>query len=94
MSDTVHYRGVLKPTGKTLTEYAGEDADIYDDKFYQKIAIIDDLVYEVEKTELDPCDDIFRATKNADGSIDFEIKYYNGGCSFYDAVEYAIDTTK
>ena len=38
--------------------------------------------------------DIFNAHDNNDGTIDYEVLYYNGGCSFDEAVEYAIDNMK
>jgi len=91
MSDTVHYKGKLTPTGKTLKEFDGEAGDIFD--YYERAVEIEGMVYTVEKKVLDPCDDIFLSTKNDDGTIDFEIKYYNGGCSFDEAIETALTTS-
>lgn len=91
MSDTVHYKGKLTPTGKTLEQYAGKDADIYDDALYNKVVEIDGLIWEVSKEDIDPCADIFRATENEDGSISFEVRYYNGGCCFTEAIDTAIE---
>ena len=35
--------------------------------------------------------DIFNASKNEDGTIDFLLRYYNGWCSFDEALTTAID---
>lgn len=87
MSETVHYKGKLKPTGKTEEEYCGEGDDIYD--HYYKAVIVHGMVYEVEKEEIDPYSDLLISNKNEDGTIDFEVKYHNGGCSFNEAIEEA-----
>ena len=89
MSETVHYKGKLTPTGKTLSEFDPEADDIYD--HYQDAVEIEGLVYTVEKESIDPDDSFFRSTKNEDGSIDFEIRYYNGGCGFNEAIDYALE---
>ena len=36
-------------------------------------------------------EDIQNAHDNGDGTIDYEVMYYNGGCSFNEAIEYALD---
>ena len=35
--------------------------------------------------------DIFDASENPDGTIDFTLRYYNGGCGFNEALETALD---
>lgn len=88
MSETVHYKGKLIPTGKTLKEFDPETSDIYD--HYLHAVEIDGMVYVVKKKDIDPDGDILRSTKNEDGTIDFEVRYYNGGCSFNEAIEEAL----
>ena len=44
-------------------------------------------------TELDE-DDIFEIKKNEDGSFDYILSYYNGGCSFNEALDYAFKNGK
>ena len=51
---------------------------------------IDGQIYTVEKEYADPDVDIFKSTKNDDGTIDFEVKYYNGGCCFNEAIDAAL----
>lgn len=92
MSETEHRKDTLKPTGKTLKQYAPQVDDIYD---LDGAAVeIDGLIYEVEETRFEPYDDIFESSKNEDGSINFEVKYYNGGCGFQEAIGYALDNPK
>ena len=95
MSETEHRAGKLIPTGKTLQQFAplAEDEQDLD----EAAVIIDGLVYTVEETGVDQYADIFNSSKNKDGSISFEVKYYNGGCGFYEAIEKALSngsTTK
>lgn len=101
MSDYEHIKGILKPTGKTIHDYVGEvplktyhesRREYFDDEFYRKAVEINGLVYEVESVELDPSDDIYRAKKIENGVIEFEVKFYNGGCSFSEAIDTALET--
>jgi hypothetical protein len=61
------------------------------DNFPELIVIVDGKIYEYEVTEIDPYADISNATMNPDGTIDFEVKYYNGSCGFGEAIEKAIN---
>lgn len=92
MSETKHYTGKLKPTSKTPNQYDSEvtDMEVFNDLYYEKAVVINGLVYEVEMTSTDPYQDIFISRQNDDESIDFEIKYYNGGCGFDEAIDYAL----
>lgn len=46
------------------------------------------IVYE---DNIDDYEDIFHASKNEDGTIDFLLRYYNGGSSFDEALIIAIN---
>jgi len=83
MSEEVHYEGRLVPTG-TSVEALGRELK------YKEEVDIGGMVYSVEMGYVNPYADIFRSSKNEDGTIDFEVKYYNGGCGFDGAIEYAI----
>ncbi len=87
MSETVHYKGKLTPTGKTLAEFNPDADDIYD---CDRAVEIDGLIYTVYYEEVDDYDDIYTSTKNKDGTINFEVKYYNGGCGLNEAIDEAI----
>lgn len=46
----------------------------------------------MKRVELEP-ESIMVANRKSDGSIDFLLSYYNGGCSFYEALALAIDNS-
>ena len=50
-----------------------------------------DTVYRVENKQVDVEYEFFNATRNGNGTIDFEVMYYNGGCSLSEAIEEAIN---
>lgn len=72
----------------------GSTGDSYrerlDDDGYREYFITDNMVYKAEYEKKDASADIFKATKNEDGTINFETKFYNGGCSFNEALEEAL----
>lgn len=52
-------------------------------------------LYEiVEEREISDDEDIFIAIPNGDGTINFELKYYNGGCSMEEALNIAFKKMK
>lgn len=106
MSDTVHYKGVLKPVeklgGETLEEQcrrvlSGKELPSYFDSYqeylldmnYMQMTIQDGILYAVERENVDPYTDIFNAQRQENGEIAFEVRYYNGGCGFDEAIEEA-----
>ncbi len=99
MSETEHYKGKLKPTGKDIAtyikghqipDYYVNGKDYFNDHLSGHAVQINGQVYEIERTEYEDNDDIFESSLNEDGSIDFQVKYYNGGCGFSEALDYAI----
>ena len=113
MSETTHYRGILREVkpidGKTLQETAkqlfddlGHTVNDYNKKYYPNDYVkhlcnadfnyitFNYKLYKITKEELDPYDDIIRASLNEDGSIDFEVKYYDGGGSMHEAIDSAL----
>lgn len=61
------------------------------DEFYGSYVIIDDKLFRVEEEEINPYADIFIAEINEDGTYNFTVKYYNGGCSFNEVMGIAMD---
>jgi hypothetical protein len=111
LSETVHYKGVLKKVEKQEGEQLEEQCkrlledkelpsyfDSYQewllDQFYQEIIIQNGVVYRVEKEDVDPYGDIFNASLQSNGEIEFEVRYYNGGCGFDEAIEEAMENIK
>lgn len=57
--------------------------------------LLEDEIYEVlERDYHDLEDDIFEAHENSDGTIEYNVLYYNGGCGFSEALEYALSNMK
>ena len=56
-----------------------------------KEVLIDGYVYLAEYKDV-YYDDILRANRNDDGTVDFEIKYYNGGMGFREAIEESLSS--
>lgn len=107
MSETVHYKGILKKVekqdGETLEEqckrllenkelpsYCDSYEEYILDEYYREIVIHKGVIYRVEKEGVDPDGDFFNASIKENGEIEFEVRYYNGGCSFNEAIEEAI----
>jgi len=81
--------------GKELPSYFDTYAEYLVDEFYHEMTIQDGVVYRVERIkEVDPDGDIFNAKLQNDGRVEFEIRYYNGGCGFDEAIEEALEDIK
>ena len=106
MSETVHYIGKLtlvpiegdiQNTAKIILRGEGRGAEGYSDFLealedwsYKKYVIYNGNIYKADMKESDPYSNMAIATKKEDGTIDFEVRYYNGGCSFSEAIEDAL----
>lgn len=105
MSDIEHDKGILIPIlrSKDLENAAKcifkfekwtTDAPTYlealSDIGYRKYIVINNTIYKINNTKLD-IDDILRSSKNANGSINYEVKFYNGGCDFNEALNGAYE---
>lgn len=95
MSETEHKKGKMKPTGQTIEQYMGDvkipdyyssPTDYFNDEMYESAVCIDGKVYEIECENVDVFGDIAKADINPDGSIDFEIRWYNGGASMSEMI--------
>lgn len=60
------------------------------DELYGKFICIKDKIYKIDDKEHDSSDDIIRASLHSDNSITYEVRYYNGGCGFGEALEEAL----
>ena len=103
MSEIEHFKGKLKPTGKDLIDYVDgheipsyydDEEEYFNDSLADSAIVIDGKVFEIERNQFEDNDDIFESSKNEDGTIDFQVKYYNGGCGFGEAIEYALKNSK
>ena len=98
MSETEHHIGKLKPTGQSVDSYVADckipsyyedNQEYFRDVFSEKAYEIDGIVYEVETKNVE-YEDIAISSRNDDGTIDFQLKFYNGGCSFNEALDDAL----
>ena len=66
--------------------------DDFYDTFYESHVAYGENIYEIlEKNKKDAYEDIFEATEIDDDKISFTVKYYNGGCSFGEAIEESLE---
>ena len=68
--------------------------EMFEDEYYRKFVIINNSIYEIiEDTCLD-YNEIFESSLNEDGTINYICSYYNGGCSFSEALEECLNNLK
>jgi len=100
MNNIEHVKGKLIPTGKTIEDYIDindyyrsliEDITDYFDTHCPNVVAVDGYVYTIEKEHLYINDDVFTATKEGDGSYQFELKYNNSRFYFKKALEEALN---
>ena len=60
----------------------------YEEFFYHKAK---QTLYSITKTDHDLEEEIIKAEPRADGRINYELKYYNGGAGFEECMEVAFD---
>ena len=68
--------------------------DSFYDRFYDDYVIVGDRMFHVESRKDLREEDIFEASRNSDGTYDFLVQFYNGGCSFGEAIEEAMKKIK
>jgi hypothetical protein len=77
-------------------DFGNGEVDTYEetllDNGYSEYVIINGVIYEVEDYELEG--DIYEAIRMDDGTYQYVVSYYNGGCSFGMAVEQALNNVK
>lgn len=111
MSQTVHYKGILKRIERLdnedlescckrlcnrdcLPSYYDNYQELLTDEYYNKYVILDHNVYSIEEMNDYEDEDIFELDKISDDKYSFTLKYYNGGCSFDEAIEEAFEKMK
>jgi hypothetical protein len=92
----------LEEKCKNVLSANGVELSIWNDSWEEPLkwdsddhyVVIGEDIYSVDCEDVDPYDSIFNASKNEDGTINFEVKYYNGGCGLSKAIETAVDRMK
>lgn len=69
-------------------DYYDTYEEYFRDEYYDEFVIVDDNIYKIIENKR--YTDIFKANKNELGQIEYVLNYYNGGCGFSEAIEYAI----
>ncbi len=78
-----------------LPEYYKNYIEFLADMISEEYILIHNKLYYISyDNEIETDDDIYEATLNEDGSIDYEVKFYNGACGFSEAIEEAVDNIK
>ena len=75
-----------------LNSYCESWKEMLYEEMYDNYVIVNDNLYEiVEKNDKEYDTDIFNISDNKDGSYDYEVMFYDGGCSFSEAIEIALN---
>ena len=75
------------------------DLGIFNDSWQERLSEFDFVIYNgylyevIERKDYGVCD-IFDISSNKDGTYNFSLSYYNGGCSFSEAIERAFKRMK
>lgn len=82
---------ILEVKGITIDPEYGSITEQFREECYDDYAIINGSVFKIETLQESTDDpDIFYAIET-DYGFDYVLSYYNGGCSFTEALEHAID---
>lgn len=98
----LEFEGTTEEQAKQACEYMGfekrdyhEDwLDCFKDEGYRIAHFFNDKFYRIDDEELDPYDGYANASMNEDGTIDYELQYYNGGASFTEVLDDAMENIK
>lgn len=104
MSDYEGHRGKLTPTELDplkLMDDAGFEPDedesleySFNECFYDgDYIMLNNIVYRIEDSEYDDTERM-DANLQEDGTITYDVYFYNGGCGFTEALEEAINNAK
>ena len=84
---------ILQNAGKTeIPSYYDSWTEHLEDYYYRGYVRIDNDLYAVEKDEVGG-EDVFIAVRTDEG-YEFEVAYYDGGMSFDEAIQEAVDNAK
>jgi hypothetical protein len=64
------------------------------DELYDKYVLIDGIIYEIDKEDLDDDGDISEVVRLSDGRLKFHFRYYNGGTCFSEMLKDGVNNLK
>ena len=83
---------ILKDSGiDELPSYCDTWVEMMMDEMYDEYVIHDTNLYEILFKKDVNQSDVFNAYELPDGTIGYEVAYYNGGCDFGEAIAIALD---
>lgn len=74
-----------------LESYYDSWQECFMDRCDREYVIVNDSIYKIISDKNCSDDDIFEAHENYEGQIEYCLSYYNGGCSFSEAIETALE---
>jgi len=77
-----------------LPNYYNSYEEMLLDEFYEEYYVYNGILYSMYRESIDSDGDIFNANEGENGTINFEVRYYNGGCGFNEAIEESIKNIK
>lgn len=69
-----------------LTEFFYDNDELYDNYI-----LTNNNLYKINSMKKEEGMQVFYSTEKEDGTIDFVVLFYNGGCSFGEAIEQALN---
>ena len=77
--------------GIQMRSYYESYEECFSNECSKEFIICNNNVYKIIKNMECDGDDIYHASVNEDGTIDYVLSYYNGGCGFNEAIECALE---
>ena len=62
------------------------------DCYTRDYTYFDEILYEIKGTPIDPDADVSLAAARGGGRIEFEVRFYNGGCCLSEAIKEAVQS--
>jgi len=84
-------RKILEDKGKITEVEDGSEIEYLCENYYHDYFFHGQALYKLDYESLDADDDIIKANKLPDGTIEFELRFYNGGAGFEECLEEAFD---
>ena len=86
-------KDILKERNKEIADYYNDAIDCLCDIYYHEFFYHPktQALYKLDNNEYEPNEDIIRAEQKENGTIEYELKYYNGGAGFEECIEEAFD---
>lgn len=82
---------ICEDAGFLLDEFYTTWKENLRDNLYEEYFIYKDVLYRIESKEHPDDDYMVEASEYGDGTINFQIRFYNGSCGFDEALEDAMD---